>query len=416
MLRKLLLISGVLLALGMLLAGCAGKEGEMGPAGPQGSAGPEGPQGPVGPAGPQGDAAALGAEYVGDQTCAGCHPDYYDTYIKSGHPWIMSKVVEGAAPDFPFTSLSALPEGYTWEDIAYVIGGYNWKALFVDLEGYIITDAPGASGNADFLSQFNFANDRLDQSAAWVPYHAGEDNLPMDCGSCHTTGYSPRGNQDDLPGLVGTWAQEGVRCEACHGPGGNHMNKPQGISMQIERDAELCGKCHVNQQVEVVDAADGFININEQYGELYQSKHMALECTTCHDPHMGVNQLREAKTATWRTTCESCHFKQAENQKNALHQQMGLACETCHMPYITKTAWGVPELHSADTRTHLFAINPNQIGQFNEDGTTSLSEVGLDFACRQCHRAGFATEKTDEELIEAATGYHDTQPAQEPTP
>jgi hypothetical protein len=416
--RKLLLLIGALLALGMLLAGCAGEEGEMGPAGPQGPAGAEGPQGPAGPAGPQGESAALGAAYVGDQTCAGCHAEIYDVYIKSGHPWIMSEVVEGAAPDFPFTTLREVPEGYTWNDIAYVIGGYNWKALFVDQEGYIITDAPGASGNTEFLSQFNFANERLDQNAAWVPFHAGEDNVPMDCASCHTTGFSPRGNQDELPGLVGSWAQEGVRCEACHGPGGNHMTNPEGISMQVERDAELCGKCHVNEQVEVVNAADGFILTNEQYGELYQSKHMALDCTTCHDPHSGVVQLENADTATTRTTCENCHFRQVQYQNIDSHRRLGLACVTCHMPHITRTAWGVPELHSADTRTHLFGINPSQIGQFSEDGTTSLSEVGLDFACRQCHRPGFVIEKTDEELIEAATGYHDrpVSPTEEPAP
>ncbi|HLE53091.1 MAG TPA: hypothetical protein VI755_13585, partial [Anaerolineales bacterium] len=60
-----------------------------------------------------------------------------------------------------------------------------------------------------------------------------------------------------------------------------------------------------------------------------------------------------------------------------------------------------------DIRTHLMKINPNQIGQFSEDGTTSLSEIGLDFACRHCHVAGGkASPKTDEELMQKAQGYH----------
>lgn len=421
MFRKWLLIIGILLSLGVMLTACAGPEGRTGPAGPQGPAGPEGPQGPVGPAGPAGEAAPAGsmaAAYVGDQVCAGCHTEIYDVYIKSGHPWIMSEVSDGEAPDYPFTALSSVPDGYTWEDVSYVIGGYAFKALFMDQEGYIITDAPGASGNTAYLNQWNYANDRLDMSADWVSFHAGEENLVMDCGKCHTTGYSARGNQDELPGMVGTWEQAGVRCEACHGPGGNHMSDPQGISMQVDRDAELCGKCHVNEMVEVVDTADGFIESNEQYGELFQSKHLVMDCVVCHDPHSGVVQLEQADTATTRTTCENCHFREAQYQNVDTHRRLGMACVTCHMPYIAKTAWGVADKYSADTRTHLFAINPNQIGQFTEDGSASMSEIGLDFACRQCHGGGAVFTMTDEELIQAATGYHEQPGAvvEEPAP
>jgi hypothetical protein len=361
----------------------------------------------------------MAAEYVGDQVCAGCHQEIYDVYINSGHPWIMSKVVDGAPAAFPYSEVNEPPEGYTWADISYLIGGYATKALFVDQEGYIITDAPGASGNAEYLNQWNFENERLDISADWVAFHPGEDNLAMDCGECHTTGYSANGNQDGLPGFVGTWKQEGVRCEGCHGPGGNHMSNPQGIPMQVERDAELCGKCHVNEMVEVVEAVDGFIVSNEQYGEMFQSKHMVIDCTNCHDAHSGVVQLDNSDAATTRTTCENCHFRQAQYQNNAMHPKMGVSCVTCHLPYITKSAWGVAEKFSADTRTHLFGIDPSQIGQFTEDGTAALSEVGLNFACRQCHGSGLGSEKTDEELIEAATGYHDRPEltaTEEPTP
>ena len=154
-----------LLALAFLLAACAGAEGPQGPIGPAGPAGPEGPQGPpgtTGPAGPAGkDASANGATYVGDQTCGGCHKDLYDTYMKSGHPWNMSKVTDGTPPAEPFTKLGEPPQGYAWTDILYVVGGYNWKALFVNKEGYVITDEPGKTGNPDYLNQWNFDNKEL---------------------------------------------------------------------------------------------------------------------------------------------------------------------------------------------------------------------------------------------------------------
>ncbi len=53
------------------------------------------------------------------------------------------------------------------------------------------------------------------------------------------------------------------------------------------------------------------------------------------------------------------------------------------------------------------AIDPNQIDQFNEDGSLALSQIGLNFACRHCHvEGGSASPKIDSELIEAATGIH----------
>ena len=61
---------------------------------------------------------------------------------------IMSKVVDGKAPTYPNSKVPKPPEGFAWEDISYVIGGFGWKALFTDKDGYIITGPPGATGAA----------------------------------------------------------------------------------------------------------------------------------------------------------------------------------------------------------------------------------------------------------------------------
>jgi hypothetical protein len=421
MLNKWFLMVAALFALLIVLAACAGPQGQAGVAGPPGSVGPEGPQGPPGPEGPAGpvgpagepSAASLGAEYLGSAACGGCHKELYDTFMKSGHPWKLTKVEDGQPPDYPFTEVTNPPEGYTWDDILYVIGGYNWKARFINKEGYIITDAPGASGNTEYLNQYNFANEITEKEAGWVTYHSGEANLPYDCGACHTTGYSPQGNQDDLPGLVGTWAEAGVQCERCHGPGSLHASNPRGVRMEIDRDAELCGQCHRRDAVESVNAKNGFIEHHEQYEELFQSKHVTLDCVVCHDPHKGVVQLRKAEEQTTRTQCQNCHFKQASFQDSQIHPNIA-QCIDCHMPRVTKSAWADEEEFTGDIRTHLMAINPNQIEQFNEDGTVALSELGLNFACRGCHNGAKAQEKSDEVLIDKAIGYHD-QP-QNPSP
>ena len=424
MLRKWLIFVGVVLLAAILLAACAGSPGPQGSTGPAGPAGPEGPQGPPGAAGaqgPAGDAAkAAAADYVGSSTCGGCHSELFETFMKSGHPWKLNKVVDGKPPAYPFRKLTKLQEGYTWEDISYVIGGYWWKARFMDQDGFIITDAPGAVvSDTTYLNQWNYENPILDQSAGWVQYNSGKE-LKYNCGSCHTTGYNPQGSQDDMPGIVGTWAEPGIQCEACHGPGSLHIANPQGVAMPIVRDSELCGECHRRGEVENVDAKGGFIDHHEQYEELFQGKHITLKCVDCHDPHGGVKQLEVAKLPTTRTRCENCHAEQARYQSNEKHLANKIACITCHMPRIVKSAWGDQAKFTGDIRSHLMAINPGQIDQFytvtGADGaehTYSYSEIGLNFACRQCHVPGTGLERDDQTLINAAYNYHE-KPAEPP--
>jgi hypothetical protein len=410
--KKKIMLYLVILLLAGLLAACAGAQGPAGPQGEKGdpglagSAGPVGPAGPEGPPGPAGEGASVFREYACDQACAACHQDIFDTYMMSGHPWKLNKVSGGQAPDYPFTELPDLPVGYTWDDILYVIGGYAWKARFINQDGYIITDEPGKTGNADYLNQWNFANEVVGMQAGWVKYNSGRENKPYDCGSCHTTGYSPRGNQDDLPGLVGTWNQEGIRCEECHGNGSLHIQNPQGAPMDVVRDSELCGKCHRRDDVENVNAKGGFIEHHEQYEELYQSKHITINCVICHNPHAGVVQLRQAGEQTTRTQCENCHFKQSQVQNSTVHVAMNIDCIECHMPRITKTAWGDADKFTGDIRTHLMAIDPALLSTFNEDGTLATGQVGLDFACKHCHGGGMATVKSDDQLQATAQGYH----------
>jgi hypothetical protein len=121
---------------------------------------------------------------------------------------------------------------------------------------------------------------------------------------------------------------------------------------------------------------------------------------------VGVVQLREQEAdKITRVECENCHFKESQNFNIEFHTKN---CIECHMPRITMSAVGDAEKFTGDIRTHLMAIDPKQIGQFNEDGSLALSQIGLDFACRHCHvERGNASPKSDAELIEAATGIHD---------
>ena len=171
--RRLLL--PLLLVILLAVAACTPTEGPAGPPGPEGAQGPPGPSGRDGSDGPAGPAGVDGVsfeppQYVGSEACAECHEETYNVFMGSGHPYKLTKVESGVPPEYPFTELPGPPDGYSWDDISYVIGGYNWKARFVDQDGYIIT------GDENATTQYNFYNEELELGDDWVAYHPGEEN------------------------------------------------------------------------------------------------------------------------------------------------------------------------------------------------------------------------------------------------
>ncbi len=164
-------------------------------------------------------------EYVTSMGCAECHADEYAIFRRSGHPYKINKVVNNQAPTYPFTVLpvdmisringvnNTEGEPVDWSDVTYVIGGYHWKARFIDNSGYIFTGSE---------VQYNYETDGM------VSYHPGDTDVVFNCGNCHTTGWRHKdaelndNNQDGLEGIVGTWSEPGIQCEACHGGGALH--------------------------------------------------------------------------------------------------------------------------------------------------------------------------------------------------
>ncbi|HNB50869.1 MAG TPA: multiheme c-type cytochrome [Anaerolineales bacterium] len=412
--RKILFIVGlILITTALFIAGCS-----AGPQGSEGPIGPAGPAGPQGPAGPPGEDASVRLEYVGAEKCGECHEDAYAKYTLSGHASNFTKVVDGQAPVYAYDNvtggISRPPEGYTWEDISYVVGGYGWKALFVDSKGYVITNPPGETGVADYENQFNFANEDLEENAGWSSYHSGEEQTPMECASCHTTGYHTEGHQDDLEGIVGTWAFENVQCEACHGAGSLHASDPYGFRMVLDRTNQACGECHSRESVTHVEAANGFAQQYQQFDQLYNSEHFAVQCIACHDPHASTVHADPNlnPTAGIRQTCDTCHW---ENVYQNNEEHVRLECTDCHMAKAGQSALANLEVFTGDLSSHLFSINPDpNAPQFNEDGTLSMPYLTLNYACNNCHGV-FATAKDMQELADMAEGYH-TRPEPTATP
>ncbi len=412
-LHPLRLSCSILFAL--VLAGCVGPEGPTGEIGPDGVRGPAGMDGQNGEDGTDGSDGQDGTDgqdgqdltipdFVGSDVCGACHEEQYNKQIRSGHAFAML-ATGGAAPapsaqfqgDYP----SAPPVGLAWSDVSYVIGGWGWKVQFVDTDGYLFTS--GAVGPF-VAAQYNI------EDGSWVDWQAGTapGTLATDCATCHATAWSIDGNQGGLPGLVGTWTEQGVRCEECHGAGGTHVEFPLQVRMRIERDAEACGGCHSQGPEARIPASDGFGHNAQQWNEMANSKHRALDCVDCHDPHSSALYSDQ----DWNpgqgiiSECASCHFREAANMDSVAMD--GFACTECHMPPVTRSALGAGVV--GDVATHLFAINtdPDAPQFFTEGGQEFMSPfLTLDYACRRCHSAtGFAFEKTDGELQATADGFH----------
>ncbi len=327
--------------------------------------------------------------YAGSEACKTCHSDKYDSYMKSGHPYKLTKI-EGAPPVFPAGTSPGVPNppaDKTWNDISYLIGGFGWKARFMDNEGYILT--------GDANRQYNLPNADLGTEAGWVGYDADKaPRKPYTCGSCHTTGWvasdSTGPHQDDLPGIYGTWVEPGVRCEACHGEAGDHVANPTSVKPTKE---ENCGQCHSRGDPNQIDVSGGLIKHHEQYETLLASPHKNFDCSTCHSPHKSTIYDMGGFRGEDQT-CKMCH----SDKEIKVAGMAGLECYTCHMPKVSKSAVkitvntaGGPVL-KGDLHTHIFSItdDPNW-NMFTDDGkwvrkdAEGEAHVTMDFACLTCH-------------------------------
>jgi hypothetical protein len=313
--------------------------------------------------------------YVTASTCQDCHSAEYTEVFNTGHPYKLNQVVGGVSPTIPNSpGVPNPPTGFTWGDVTYMIGGYGWKARFMDSDGYIITD--GFNG---VNAQYNLPRSDLGGGlpAEWVSYDGSRTSAkPYTCGSCHTTGWQTLAdnggvNQDGLVGIEGTWEEPGVRCESCHGPGVDHVVSQLATDITVDESAELCGSCHFRDASNRPEVSGGFIRHHEQFDELVTGGMSTLECGSCHDPHKGV-RYGAAAAGGITTTCESCHAAEAATNNHVV----SVDCATCHMGRASKSARAV-NTFQGDIRSHLFTINPAALPPVNRMSSDLVSLVPI---------------------------------------
>ncbi len=246
------------------------------------------------------------------------------------------------------------------------------------------------------------------------------------CADCHSTKLEK--NYDRATDSYHTtWAEIDVACEACHGPGSEHVKwaaspddyrgefadvlglavvlkerelaawiqdpdtgKPR-RSRPLESDVqvEACARCHGRRHPITDDYAHGQRlgdthrpalldealyhhdgQIKEEvyvHGSFVQSKmfHKGVRCTDCHNPH--TLKLR----ATGNALCAQCHQPaQYDTPAHHFHApgSTGAQCVDCHMP-----------------EQHYMVVDPRRDHSIRIPRPDLSEKLGSPNACTQCH-------------------------------
>ncbi len=380
------------------------------------------------------------ARYVGSSSCVQCHSSVGQTVQQHGHHWAMTKI-EGQPPTFPdlgFGDTIEPPAGFGWGDVPYVIGGFRKGAMFLDGNGRVITT--GSTGGPALWQPTQRVIGIAAGLIEYLPAVAARPDFEFEMFQHLTSGARDFGitglRQDNRAGIGGTWAETGVRCESCHGPGGNHFTTMLGQTI-IDRASvfvdptgnSTCRSCHthpIGDTSRTIVAEDGFIRPFQQSSEMYASRgHANFQCTFCHAPHYSVTSDRARAI---RNECQACHTDvtpAAHVGKTYRRDSDGyteaITCESCHMPYAVRFTGSAPTgvvgaaARIGDTRSHIFRIRtePGDFNQFfTDDGSAvrldsdGLAAISVDFVCLRCHNGNGIFALSVDRAAEIAPNVH----------
>ncbi len=234
-----------------------------------------------------------------------------------------------------------------------------------------------------------------------------QDAIAARCFECHTSAANYR---FDGANIALAWREPAVSCEACHGPGREHVEaERQGKraplphaqgELQSEHELAVCRQCHSaatpfatgeHWPLERYDAslASSATRVDgTAMGLSYESSQLALSgchqkggatCSSCHDVH-GLSVSAEP--------CTQCHADLVVEPARRQHSRHASAsCVDCHMPKASQL--DTPESGRMATNHTIAIPRPRE----------SL-ELGTPNACDQCHK-----DKSPTWAIEAMTAW-----------
>ena len=352
--------------------------------------------------------AVATAEYVGSEACSSCHAQEFAEWRQSQH----AKAMQHA------DAATVLGD---FKDARFDYNGITTRFFTRDGKFFVNTDGPDGK-MTDFRIGYTFGLDPMQQyliafpdgrlqalGIAWDTrpaeqggqrwFHLQPDervdfkdelhwtkrtqNWNFMCADCHST--DVRKNYDEAGDRFNTtWKEISVGCEACHGPGSNHVKAPasslkgSGLTVdfierngvdwvldpatgnahrskprETETELQVCAQCH-SRRGQVADGyrpgmpfhdfyresvlepglyhADGQ-QLDEVYisGSFAQSKmnHAGVTCSDCHNPH--TSKLKVEGNAV----CAGCHLPAKYDIESHHHHPQGsegAQCANCHMP------------------------------------------------------------------------------------
>ncbi|HSA46185.1 MAG TPA: tetratricopeptide repeat protein [Candidatus Competibacteraceae bacterium] len=273
--------------------------------------------------------------YVGAQTCAQCHAVEYQHWQGSQHAQAMQPATEqtvlgdfkdasfsygGVTSTFfrrdgKFMARTDGPDGQLQDyEIAYTFGVYPLQQYFIGFpDGRY--QALGIAWDSRLQDQggqrwFHLYPDQNLTHRDPLHWTGAQQNWNYMCAECHSTNL--RKNYDpQLKRFNTTWSEINVSCEACHGPGANHV-----VWAKKERDWQK------------LDSTKGLtIALDERRSLLFKFRMLAMKglnlATTALNMHQPPGVLWTANPATGgapRSTiasrelelCARCHSRRGQ--------------------------------------------------------------------------------------------------------
>jgi len=356
---------------------------------------------------PAGEDHEQAAQFVGSEACRDCHKTEYDKWSDSHHRWAMApaneRTVLGDFGDVEFTHFGQASQFYRRDGKYYVrtrgvdgkpaefhithtFGWYPLQQYLVPFPGGRLQCLPIAWDVAKKRWYHLYPDAPLDPED-WLYWTNNGQNWNSMCAECHSTDLKK--NYDYRTDTYATtWSEISVGCEACHGPGSDHvawaklpeMGRPtvdnhalavKTRNLTAGEQIDLCAPCHsrrmslednIHRHADFLDYGipqlldDGYYFADGQildevyvYGSFMQSKMYArdVRCSDCHDVH-SIRRIKKGNDL-----CLQCHraaiyerkghhFHKSEGEagepiKSAKGEVLfevgsGAQCEACHMP------------------------------------------------------------------------------------
>ncbi len=331
--------------------------------------------------------------YAGSSSCRECHARFYELWAPSHHGLAMqpftrelsrarlkeprTNIIVGNTRYQPDLSNGTVvergPAGEKRYPIAHTMGGKNVFYFLTPLERGRLQVLPVAY---DVRRQEWF-----DMAASAVRHLGTSGDAPLEwrespftfntaCFNCHVSQLSK--NYDlETDSYHTTWAEPGINCETCHGPGAEHVrlarSTPKGKPMKDlkliatsrftpDQMNDLCGTCHAKVYplthsfppgarlfdhfgMAGVEQSDWYPD-GRDLGENFTLtswrmspclKSGILDCSHCHTSSGRYRFQGE----TANNACLPCHEKRVQMVAEHSHHKPGThgaMCVSCHMP------------------------------------------------------------------------------------